>query len=135
MKTTPQHRNWISRVCLTAASAALALAAVLVSALITITTQPAQAQTFISLYSFCAVSGCPDGNKSGAGLVQGTDGNLYGTTGAGGAYDNAGGGGGTVFSLSVSLGPFVKTLPTSGQSGSRRHDSGNQSDRRDQRQL
>ena len=46
-----------------------------------------------------------------AGLVQATNGDFYGTTTEGGA------GYGTVFSLSVGLGPFVKTLPTSGKVG------------------
>jgi uncharacterized repeat protein (TIGR03803 family) len=44
--------------------------------------------------------------------MQATDGNFYGTTDGGGAY-----GDGTVFSLSVGLGPFVKTVPTSGKVG------------------
>jgi len=57
MKNTPQHRNWISSMCLATASAALALLAVLVLSMIT--AQPAQAQTFTSLYSFCAQTGCP----------------------------------------------------------------------------
>jgi uncharacterized repeat protein (TIGR03803 family) len=43
-----------------------------------------------------------------AALVQDTNGTFYGTT-----Y-----GGSTVFSLSVGLGPFVETLPTSGEVGS-----------------
>jgi uncharacterized repeat protein (TIGR03803 family) len=50
--------------------------------------------TLTSLYSFCAQAGCPDGNNVYAGLVQGTDGNFYGTTQAGGAY-----GLGTVFRI------------------------------------
>jgi uncharacterized repeat protein (TIGR03803 family) len=112
-----------------------------------------------SLYSF----GGPNGSEPGAGLIQGTDGNFYGTTFDGGtngnygtvfkitasgvlttlhrfdstdgAYPEAGlvqdtngtfygttsGGGtanaGTVFSLSVGLGPFVKTLPVTGKVG------------------
>jgi uncharacterized repeat protein (TIGR03803 family) len=45
-------------------------------------------------------------------LTQGTDGNLYGTTVAGGAK-----GDGTVFRLPVGLGPFVKTLPSWGTAG------------------
>ena len=81
MKNTPQHRNWISRICLAAASAALALMAVLVLSMIT--AQSAQAQTFTSLYSFCTQLNCPDGYTPFAGLVQGTDGNLYGSTSEG----------------------------------------------------
>jgi len=37
------------------------------------------------LYSFCSKSGCVDGETPYAGIVQGTDGNFYGTTTAGGA--------------------------------------------------
>jgi uncharacterized repeat protein (TIGR03803 family) len=44
--------------------------------------------------------------------VQATDGNFYGTTSAGGKN-----GYGTVFKLSVGLGPFAKTEPTSGRVG------------------
>jgi len=67
--------------------------------------------TLTRLYSFPG----PDGANPYAGLVQGTDGNFYGTT-----YDGANGctyGCGTVFSLSVGLGPFVKTQPASGKVG------------------
>ena len=45
-------------------------------------------------------------------LVQDTNGNFYGTTSTGGAN-----GAGTVFSLSIGLGPFVETNPTSGKVG------------------
>ena len=55
----------------------------------------------------------PDGSNPQGGLVQGTDGNLYGATTGGGASF-----GGAVFSLSMGLGPFVKTLPASGKVGS-----------------
>jgi uncharacterized repeat protein (TIGR03803 family) len=65
-----------------------------------------------TLRSFCAQSGCTDGANADAGLLQGTNGDFYGTTEYGGAN-----GYGTVFSLSVGLGPFVKTLPTSGKVG------------------
>jgi uncharacterized repeat protein (TIGR03803 family) len=53
-----------------------------------------------------------DGHEPYAGLVQGTDGDFYGTTYAGGTD-----GYGTVFSLSVGLGPFVETQPDSGAVG------------------
>jgi len=59
-----------------------------------------------------------DGAGLWGGLVQATDGNLYGTTINGGNGPNCGPGGcGTVFSLSIGLDPFVKTEPTSGEVG------------------
>ena len=39
-----------------------------------------QSGTFKTLYSFCAKTNCNDGGQPTSGLVQGTDGNLYGTT-------------------------------------------------------
>ena len=60
--------------------------------------------TLTTLYGFCLQSGCADGAYPYAGLVQATDGDFYGTTFGGGAS-----GYGTVFSLSVGLGPFVET--------------------------
>jgi uncharacterized repeat protein (TIGR03803 family) len=53
-----------------------------------------------------------DGYEPQAGLVQDANGKFYGTAGGGGANNY-----GTVFSLSVGLGPFVKTLPTAGKVG------------------
>ncbi len=50
--------------------------------------------TLTTLYSFCTQSGCADGDNPAAGLVQGTDGNFYGTTTGGGANN-----GGTVFKI------------------------------------
>jgi uncharacterized repeat protein (TIGR03803 family) len=41
-----------------------------------------------TLYSFCAQTGCTDGSSPDAGLLQGTDGNFYGTTEVGGANEN-----------------------------------------------
>ena len=41
-----------------------------------------------TLYSFCAQDGCADGGLPLAGLVQGDDGNFYGTTSAWGVYGN-----------------------------------------------
>jgi uncharacterized repeat protein (TIGR03803 family) len=54
-----------------------------------------------------------DGSEPYGVLLQGTNGKVYGTTFEGGA--NAGG---TVFSMSVGLGPFVVAEPTSGAVGS-----------------
>src|ERR1019366_5606581 len=45
-------------------------------------------------------------------LIQATDGNFYGTAEDNGTYAN-----GSVFRLSVGLGPFVKTEPSSGKVG------------------
>jgi uncharacterized repeat protein (TIGR03803 family) len=74
---------------------------------------------FATLYNFCSQGGCTDGEYPSAGLVQATNGDFYGTTENGGNVDAScqGGSCGTVFSLSVGLGPFVKTLPTSGSVG------------------
>ncbi len=49
---------------------------------------------FTTLYSFCAQSGCTDGGVPAAPLIQGTDGNFYGTTWQGGVSS-----GGTIFSI------------------------------------
>ena len=65
------------------------------------------------LYDLCSQTNCADGWH--AALVQGTDGNFYGTTGEGGT----GGlyGKGTAFSLSTGLGPFVKLSRQLGRVG------------------
>ena len=55
-----------------------------------------------------------DGEQPYAGLVQDTNGRFYGTTSEGGANCPPSGCG-TIFSLSVGLGPFVETKPTSGK--------------------
>jgi uncharacterized repeat protein (TIGR03803 family) len=65
--------------------------------------------TLTTLHSFDGT----DGVMPYAGLAQGTNGSFYGTTYVGG--DNGGAlTYGTIFSLSVGLGPFVQTVPTSG---------------------
>ncbi len=72
-----------------------------------------------TLYSFCNGNDtCPDGLEPYAGLVQNTNGTFYGTTYLGGTGTDCFGPCGAVFSESVGLGPFVKTLPTSGKVGS-----------------
>jgi uncharacterized repeat protein (TIGR03803 family) len=55
--------------------------------------------TFSTLYSFCAQSLCTDGANPVAGLVQGSDGNFYGTTYLGGSSEICTGGCGTVFKI------------------------------------
>ena len=65
-----------------------------------------------TLYNFCSQSSCTDGQYPAGGLVQDTDGNLYGTTADGG--DN---GAGTIFRESLGLSPFVEARPGSGKVG------------------
>jgi uncharacterized repeat protein (TIGR03803 family) len=52
--------------------------------------------TLTTIYNFCAQSNCADGSAA-LGLIQGTDGNLYGATGAGGTA----GGYGTIFKMTT----------------------------------
>jgi uncharacterized repeat protein (TIGR03803 family) len=53
--------------------------------------------TLTTLYSFCAQVNCADGSVPQAGLIQGANGNFYGTTSGGGAY-----GYGTIFTITPS---------------------------------
>src|ERR1039458_8611686 len=68
--------------------------------------------TLTTLYSFCSQTNCTDGATPYAGLVQDTNGDFYGTT-----THKGGAASGTVFSLSVGLGPFVETRPPYGKVG------------------
>lgn len=63
-----------------------------------------------TLYAFCPQKNCPDGAQPQAGLFQATDGNFYGTANYGGVHDCIVMTCGTVYRLSVGLGPFV-SLP------------------------
>jgi uncharacterized repeat protein (TIGR03803 family) len=65
-----------------------------------------------TLYSFCSQRNCTDGVQPEAGLLLSTNGEFYGTTPSEGSDND-----GTVFSVSLGLGPFVKTLPASGKTG------------------
>jgi uncharacterized repeat protein (TIGR03803 family) len=53
--------------------------------------------TLTTLYSFCSQGGCPDGSNPTTGMVQATNGNLYGTTYWGGNSNN-----GTFFEITPS---------------------------------
>ncbi len=64
--------------------------------------------TLTTLYSFCAQSGCTDGYQPYVGLIQASNGTLYGTTSGGGSDDA-----GTVFSITTS-GKFTSLLSFSG---------------------
>ena len=52
--------------------------------------------TLTTLYNFCSQPNCSDGESPFVGLVQGSDGNFYGTTGGGGVN-----GYGTVFRITT----------------------------------
>jgi uncharacterized repeat protein (TIGR03803 family) len=72
-----------------------------------------------TLYIFCSLPYCSDGESPNA-LGQATNGSFYGTTAGGGAIICGGKYPcGTVFSVSVGLGPFIETLPTSGGVGTK----------------
>jgi uncharacterized repeat protein (TIGR03803 family) len=66
--------------------------------------------TLTTIYNFCSLSGCADGQQPSAGVIQGSDGNLYGTTFAGGTTDTCIGGRacGTLFK--ITLGGTLTTL-------------------------
>jgi uncharacterized repeat protein (TIGR03803 family) len=89
MKNTPQQRNWVSRMGRAGARVVMALVVLLMAAVVT--TQTAQAQTFTTLHSFDGTEG---GGPTTAGLIQATDGNLYGATAGGGAAND-----GTVYKI------------------------------------
>jgi uncharacterized repeat protein (TIGR03803 family) len=67
--------------------------------------------TFTTLHTFCTAGPpCTDGREPSSGLVQGADGDLYGTTLYGGAYSDHRAGGGTIFKISP--GGLLTTLYT-----------------------
>jgi len=58
--------------------------------------------TLTTLYTFCALSGCADGETPLGGLIQALNAKLYGTTAAGGAHLN-----GTVFEIATTGGALT----------------------------
>jgi hypothetical protein len=79
--------------------------------------------TVTTIYTFCSQPSCTDGDYPLAGLIQSTNGSLYGLTIVGGTDTGCNiiqgaGGCGTVFSLSLAgLSPFVEALTYSGKVG------------------
>jgi hypothetical protein len=68
-----------------------------------------------TVYTFCGTGGACTGEfQPVSGLVQGTDGNLYGTSWTGGTDDD-----GIVFSDSVGLGPLLRTVTAFGKVGAK----------------
>ena len=63
-----------------------------------------QAANLTSLVSFCTLTNCADGLGPGGGLIADADGNLFGTTGSGGAH-----GGGTVFEIAKTARGYAST--------------------------
>jgi uncharacterized repeat protein (TIGR03803 family) len=85
--------NWGMRTCgvfLLWAAAAIALSAQTTGVAL-------HEPTLTTLFAFCTPTNCKDGASPNAGLVQGTDGNFYGTTVTGGGFE-----GGTVFKIAPS---------------------------------
>jgi uncharacterized repeat protein (TIGR03803 family) len=71
-----------------------------------------------TLHTFNSNFQDPGGHTPIGGLVQATDGNFYGTTYYGGTANNCDVYNcGTVFRLSMGLGPFIKTVPNAGKIG------------------
>jgi len=54
--------------------------------------------TLTTVYNFCSVGSCADGSGPQSGVIQATNGNLYGTTSTGGTGTSPGG---TVFELTL----------------------------------
>jgi len=61
-----------------------------------------------TIYSFCSQSNCTDGTEPVAGLVQGADGNFFGTTAGGGGNSNPH----CLFTFSESCGTAFKITPS-----------------------
>jgi hypothetical protein len=64
--------------------------------------QMTPAGSLSTLYTFCTLTDCTDGNLPSDGLVEGSDGNFYGVTNYGGANQVANGGDGTAYKVAFS---------------------------------
>jgi uncharacterized repeat protein (TIGR03803 family) len=73
--------------------------------------------TLTILHTLCSRPNCSDG-AGPVGLAQATNGVFYGSTAGGGSGSACQSGCGTIFSLSMGIGPFVETNPTFGKAGS-----------------
>jgi len=74
---------------------------------------------FKTVHNFCSQGGnpwCADGAFPSGALMQATNGEIYGTTGNGGA-GTCPSGCGVIFGLSLGLAPFVETQPAAGKVG------------------
>ena len=69
-----------------------------------------------TVHSFCQKPGCSDGATPFAGVFQGTDGNLYGTTNVGGSGCESNGCG-TIYWVEGEGDPFVQPVPRFGRVG------------------
>src|SRR5271167_1324265 len=110
MNNPTHHRSWILGISRQVAGAALALAIMLV--LTVFAAGSAQAQTYSEsvLHTF---TGPPDGAGPQEGVVEDTQGNLYGTTFYGGdSACNAPDGCGTVFKLALPIPPSTTWTET-----------------------
>ncbi len=68
--------------------------------------------TLTTVYNFCSQRGCTDGATPDGGLIQASDGNLYGTTSSGGAH-----GYGTIFKVAPATGQLTTLYSFCSQSG------------------
>jgi uncharacterized repeat protein (TIGR03803 family) len=76
--------------------------------------------TLTTLYDFSSQTACGKNCMAGGGVIQDTNGNFYGATEQGGNSSGpCGDGCGTIYSLSVGLGPFVETSPKAGKAGAK----------------
>jgi uncharacterized repeat protein (TIGR03803 family) len=63
--------------------------------------------TLGTVHQFCSLANCADGTSPIGGLIQGTDGNLYGTTLFGGVLPGGQSGSGTVYKINPSTGALT----------------------------